>query len=280
PVTGMVDVNGNTVTFTPMADLAASTQYTATVTTAAQDAAGNALAANFVWSFTTGVIPNTTPTLGAHNLVFLKLFDNLASLSTGPMNTQTSSSTILACVARGDIRLHSPPTDNMGNAYVQQGTSHPYTRWGGSGTALYAVPSSTGGGGHVVTVNNAIDPIDEVTLAVVEVMNGGVIKQVEWNEVTLASGNPVTSLPVTTTGPATLVAFWWGDADGTVPHDAVPNNGFNLIDSLFLPGALVQCAVATKNVPAAGTYDVTWTTPPPTPSQGAQLWLVAVQSQP
>jgi len=60
-VAATVDVSGNTATFTPLADLAASTQYTATVTTGAKDAAGNALAANFIWSFTTGAAPDTTP---------------------------------------------------------------------------------------------------------------------------------------------------------------------------------------------------------------------------
>jgi hypothetical protein len=37
-----------------LAQVAAGTTYTATVTTGAKDTAGNALAANFVWSFTTG----------------------------------------------------------------------------------------------------------------------------------------------------------------------------------------------------------------------------------
>jgi len=40
-------------TFTPTAPLAASTTYTATITTAAKDPFGNGLAANFVWTFTT-----------------------------------------------------------------------------------------------------------------------------------------------------------------------------------------------------------------------------------
>jgi hypothetical protein len=40
-------------TFTPAANLAASTAYTATITTAAQDQFGNGLASNFVWTFTT-----------------------------------------------------------------------------------------------------------------------------------------------------------------------------------------------------------------------------------
>src|SRR5439155_11549006 len=40
--------------------LAPNTVYTATLTTGARDLAGNALAADLVWSFTTGVIPDTT----------------------------------------------------------------------------------------------------------------------------------------------------------------------------------------------------------------------------
>jgi len=48
------DVADNIVTFTPTSALAASTTFTATITTGALDLAGNALASNFVWTFTTG----------------------------------------------------------------------------------------------------------------------------------------------------------------------------------------------------------------------------------
>lgn len=44
----------NTATFTPSANLANSTKYTATITTGAQSASGAALAAAYSWSFTTG----------------------------------------------------------------------------------------------------------------------------------------------------------------------------------------------------------------------------------
>ena len=37
---------------------------------------------------------------------------------------------------------------------------------------------------------------------------------------------------VTTTGPATHVAFWWGDA-GLASTTAVPNNGFAVVDSVM-----------------------------------------------
>jgi hypothetical protein len=60
-VTGTVGVSGSTATFTPSAPLAFATTYTATITTAVTDLAGNHLAANRVWSFTTGAAPDTTP---------------------------------------------------------------------------------------------------------------------------------------------------------------------------------------------------------------------------
>jgi hypothetical protein len=44
-------------TFTPTNPLALDTVYTATVTTGAQNLAGNTLAANFVWTFTTSTTP-------------------------------------------------------------------------------------------------------------------------------------------------------------------------------------------------------------------------------
>ena len=52
-VPGTVTSTGSTATFTPTNVLSASTVYTATITTGAKDLAGNALAANIEWSFTT-----------------------------------------------------------------------------------------------------------------------------------------------------------------------------------------------------------------------------------
>ena len=60
PVTGVVTYIGQVATFTPSVNLTADTTYTATVTTGAKDLAGNALEANYVWSFTTGVVADTT----------------------------------------------------------------------------------------------------------------------------------------------------------------------------------------------------------------------------
>src|SRR5207245_1583053 len=60
PVVGTVGYAGVTATFTPASALAPLTVYTATITTGAKNLAGNGLAADFSWSFTTGVTPDTT----------------------------------------------------------------------------------------------------------------------------------------------------------------------------------------------------------------------------
>jgi hypothetical protein len=54
PVSGTVTSMGSVATLDPTSNLTASTLYTATITTAAKDLAGNALAVNKTWSFTTG----------------------------------------------------------------------------------------------------------------------------------------------------------------------------------------------------------------------------------
>jgi hypothetical protein len=61
PVPGTVSYVGYVATFKPLINLAASTTYSAVITTAAKDLAGNALAVNKVWTFTTGTSVDTTP---------------------------------------------------------------------------------------------------------------------------------------------------------------------------------------------------------------------------
>ena len=63
-VAGTVTYSGTKATFTPASALAVSSIYTGTVTTGVKDLAGNALAANYTFSFTTGAaIDITAPTV-------------------------------------------------------------------------------------------------------------------------------------------------------------------------------------------------------------------------
>lgn len=221
------------------------------------------------------------PGLGAHALSFYHLdSSNAASIATSVMGTQSSGSTIVVSIGRGDNTKFVPPTDNQGNGpYEQQGQMHPYIPlYPESGTALYALTSANGSPDFKVSTLNGTNPKgqkDEITLAAVEVIEGTRIQDFAWNEPTSA---PLTSGSVTTTGPATLIAFWWGDGyfyNPPIPQVAIPDNGFVVVDSNAREtDSFVQCAVAVRNVTAAGTYNVTWKA---TPAQGAQLWLIAVQ---
>ncbi len=62
PVAGTRGCSGSTVTFTPSSSLLNNTIYIAEITTSVRDLAGNALATNYSWSFTT--VKSTTPSSG------------------------------------------------------------------------------------------------------------------------------------------------------------------------------------------------------------------------
>ena len=67
-VAGSVVYTGLTATFTPTANLAVSTVYTATVNTGAKSLGGTSMAKNYTWNFTTGTTPDTTaPTVTLTN---------------------------------------------------------------------------------------------------------------------------------------------------------------------------------------------------------------------
>jgi hypothetical protein len=233
----------------------------------------------------TTTMTSTTATIGAHALVFQRIGGGLDRVKTPSLASSETGSTILVSVGRGQIAAFEAPTDNLNSVpYTQIDSAHRYANWNNSGTALYALENARGGAEHIVATRTP--PEDEVTLAVVEVF-GSRIEDVAWTEALLPNKflrpdrwlsrqNTVTSASVETAGPATLVAFWWGDADVEGDKTAEPNNGFQVIEAVLEPGALVQCAVAVKHVSEAGRYDVSWTSSPP---QGAQMWLVAVADE-
>jgi hypothetical protein len=216
---------------------------------------------------------STNPTVGAHTMVFVPFNSPAGTLSTGPMTTQAAGSTVLAWIGRGqlgDFTAATAPTDNKGNHAVQLDVTHSYApSFPNSGMALYNFPSFVGGANDIFST--LMPSNDEVTLSIVEIKNGGIIQDQKW--VQLAAGATQTSLSVTTTGAATLVSFWTGDA-ASGPITATPGNGFTLLDGQFNGNNAVQMAVASKDVSAAGTYNVTWSA---TPQQTGYIWIVAVQ---
>ena len=148
-VTGQVTYSGTTATFTPSGNLAYSTTYTATITTDVKDAAGNAMAGNYTWSFTTtetaGIIgqnyANITSTARYHTSA------NSDSLDLGDQSGENFTIEfwmyITSMPASGDldtiitddgyqVGFGSPPPANWGlqlTLYSANGSSKTVAKW-------------------------------------------------------------------------------------------------------------------------------------------------------
>ncbi len=90
-VSGTVSYTGITATFVPSSNLAASAAHTATITTGVKDSSGHALAVNFVWGFTTGPIPDTTPPLviSTSPVVAVPVISNISATFSEAMDPST-----------------------------------------------------------------------------------------------------------------------------------------------------------------------------------------------
>ncbi len=109
-VSGTVTYNSSTkiATFTPSTALAEGTAYTAMITTGAKDSAGNGMANNFAWSFTTKVVPTGTTAVNPSYLMGGSIQGN--SLNLTNVNAVTP-------FAEGFLSTHGITTDGT-NLYV------------------------------------------------------------------------------------------------------------------------------------------------------------------
>lgn len=212
--------------------------------------------------------------LGAHTLLTQPNGLGVSPAITAAITTQSAGSALII-LEGGYANNATTPKDNYANAWRRVGNTVVFNGYGSSfDVRAYVAMQARGGAGHRVTVPKNMQPEGEVSIPFIEIKNAGMLKDLAQNYP--EPGLVVTSGKVTTTAAATLVAVWWGDA-GVKRMTATPNNGFTVIDSfLKLPDESgVQCAVASRQVAAAGTYDVSWTS---APVQGAILWLFAFQS--
>jgi non-canonical (house-cleaning) NTP pyrophosphatase len=137
PVAGTVTYVGLTATFKPSGNLTASTAYTAAITTGAKDLAGNAMAANKVWSFTTGTTLDTTaPTVGPTspvdgatgvpvNSVVNATFSEVVSaetLTTGSFTLKQGTTTVLGAVTSVGTRATFKPAGNLASGATYTAT--------------------------------------------------------------------------------------------------------------------------------------------------------------
>jgi len=120
PVLGTVSYSGTTVLFTPTSNLLPDVQYTATITTGAKSLAGMPMAADYVWTFSTGQVP--------------------AVLSTDPLNNATSVA--FNKIVSAKFNMAMDPLSLIGTTFtIKQGTIPVLGTVTYNGTDLFFIPS-------------------------------------------------------------------------------------------------------------------------------------------
>jgi hypothetical protein len=212
--------------------------------------------------------------LGAHTLLGVLDGDGAGTETTSPIITQARGSSFV-WYEGGYASNSAKPTDNKANATTVTGTPRDYDGYGGTFNFKYwVVENGVGGGGHTLSAVLNGQPAGEVVLGLIEIKGAATLT--DASEDYPLRGSPLTSSPVTVSGPATLIAIWTGDNPGTT-NSATPGNGFATIDdyTVWPPGETsVQTVVGVREVSAAGSYGITWSA---TPTQGAILTLLAFE---
>jgi hypothetical protein len=136
-ISGTVTYSGTTATFTPFSALASHTVYTGTITTGAKDPTKNALPVNYVWSFTTGILADTTrpivistdPANGATNVFLNKIVTATFSeyMTPSSINATTfllkqGTTTVPGTVTYAGITAVYTPTNNLAAGTTYTGT--------------------------------------------------------------------------------------------------------------------------------------------------------------
>lgn len=123
-VSGTVDYSGTTATFSPDNMLAAGVLYTATITTGVTDLAGNALAENTEWTFTTGGSATGLEPVGlgtsANYVILAKTAINNSSTSaiTGDLGLSPAATSYITGLALTAATGYATSAQVTGNVYA------------------------------------------------------------------------------------------------------------------------------------------------------------------
>lgn len=110
-VQGTITYSGATAYFTPSVNLLPNTTYTGTVTTSVKDLNGNALQANYVWTFSTDIVPQVILTDPANLATAVALDKIVTATFNMPMNPLTINSTTFT-IYQGETQITGIVTYN------------------------------------------------------------------------------------------------------------------------------------------------------------------------
>jgi len=204
-ITGTVDYSSTTATFRPSSDLDYDTGYTATITTGAEDLAGNALEGDYTWSFATGPAPDTTaPTVS----------------STSPANGTTNVAVNTAISATFSEAMDSL-TITAATFFVNDGTGHIAGTVAYSGTTAMFTPTAT--------LDYNADYTVTITTGAEDLAGNGLESNYTWS-FTTGSAPDTTAPTVSSTSPA-------NSAIGIATNAAISATFSEAMDSLTITAA-------------------------------------------
>ena len=177
-VAGSISYAGMTAIFTPAANLLPNTVYTGIVTTGIRDKQRNAPKANYVWSFTTGVAPDTIPP---------------RVISTDPNNSDTNV-VVTKIINATFSKVMNPTTLNTTTFSLRQGTT-PIT-----GMVTYTGSTAS----FAPTTNLAYNTtyIATITTGAKDMAGNALVSNYIWSFTTGIAPADVTPPTVTLTDPA------------------------------------------------------------------------------
>jgi uncharacterized repeat protein (TIGR02543 family) len=237
-VDGTVSYTGLTASFTPSSPLTPNTTYTGRVKSGVEDLMGNALPTDYVWTFTTGIVPAVTladPLNLATGVALNKVVRATFSQAMDPLTITAASFTLMngvtpvagAVTYAGSIASFTP------SAVLLPGTLYTATITTGA-KSVPGIPLSS----NFVWTFTTISPVT-YTLNVTAV-NGTVVKNPDQ-----ATYNSGTIVELTATANAGYVfTSWSGDATGIIsPKSILMNANKNVTANFTLLSAVCTPAV-------------------------------------
>jgi Ice-binding-like/Bacterial Ig-like domain len=249
---------GSVANFTPAANLAANTLYTATITTGATDLSGNALASNYVWTFTTGAAANTTKPTVISNIPLagatgVALNQTVAATFSEAMNAATITATSFTLAGPGNVAVAGQV------AYASVGNTATFTPTANlAASTLYTATITTGAAdlfGNTLAANYVWTfttgaAADTTSPEIVSTIPANLAVGVALNQAVSATFTEAMNPLTITTGTFTLTGPGATAITGTVSYDAV-----NFI-ATFTPTALLTASTTYTAQVTTGATDL------------------------
>src|SRR4029077_4821537 len=251
PVSGTVTYAGSTATFTPAAVLTTSTLYMATITTGAKDPTGAALAANFVWTFTTAPPPTVVSTIPANGATAVAVNTPISATFSEAMDPATITATTFT--------VAGPGATSVGGTVSYSGSTATFTPTAVLATGVLFTATITTGAkdppgvgltaNYVWTFTPALAPKISFTTPA-----GGRTNVPVNQKIAVTFNTPMNASTITATGTFTLEVTSGGAAvQGAVTYDAASNTAILAPTGALAASTQYTATVTTAAQSAPGT---------------------------